>query len=234
MVDMAALKAKNAERWAVAKTARNFISVAKSLVAAKSRYLTIEKFTGVPWYIVAVIHERESSQSWKGSLAQGDPWNEVSTHVPKGRGPFQSWEAAAIDALINCSPYAAKNHDWSVGGSLTLLEEYNGLGYAARGIPSPYVWSGTNVYIKGKYVRDGVFNPDVVDVQLGCAGLLLAMIALDSSIQIGGRVAVPQPAPSQKAPDVLLPKPVSPVTAPAKGSVVAAIVAIFKALFGRK
>jgi lysozyme family protein len=232
MVDMAALKAKNADRWAVAKTTRNFISVAKSLVAAKSRYLTIEKFTGVPWYIVAVIHERESSQSWKGSLAQGDPWNEVSIHVPKGRGPFQSWEAAAIDALINCSPYAAKNHDWSVGGSLTVLEEYNGLGYAARGIPSPYVWSGTNVYIKGKYVRDGVFNPDVVDVQLGCAGLLLAMIALDSTIQIGGKVAIPQPSPSPRVPDVIPSRP--PVSAPAKGSIVAAIVAIFKAIFGRK
>ena len=28
--------------------------------------------THVPWGIIAVIHEREASQSWKANLAQGD------------------------------------------------------------------------------------------------------------------------------------------------------------------
>jgi lysozyme family protein len=36
-----------------------------------------------------VIHEREASQSWKANLAQGDPWNAVSIHIPRGRGPFR-------------------------------------------------------------------------------------------------------------------------------------------------
>jgi len=182
MVDMAVLRAENTLRWSVAQPTRNFVSVAKSLVAAKDRYETVQDATGVPWFIIAVIHERESSQMWGRSLAQGDPWDRVSTHVPQGRGPFASWEDAAIDALVNCSPHAANNRDWSVGGSLTLLEEYNGLGYASRGIPSPYVWSGTDQYIKGKYVRDGVFSADTVDSQLGCAGLLIWMIKLDPSI----------------------------------------------------
>jgi hypothetical protein len=35
------------------------------------------------------------------------------------------------------------------GGALTLLEQYNGLGYANRGLPSPYIWSGTDRYLKG-------------------------------------------------------------------------------------
>ena len=78
----------------------------------------------------AVVHERESSQNWNGSLAQGDPWNLVSTHVPAGRGPFKSWEDAAVDALVNCHPFAARNMDWSIGGTLTMLEQYNGLGYS--------------------------------------------------------------------------------------------------------
>ena len=96
--------------------------------------------------MIAAIHERESSQNWFASLAQGDPWNRVSVHVPAGRGPFKSWEEAAIDALAHCAPYAARNRDWSVGGTLTMLEQYNGLGYAARGVPSPYLWAGTDQY----------------------------------------------------------------------------------------
>src|SRR5882672_9839627 len=126
MVDTADLKAANADRWASAKLTRNFISVAKSLVAAKVIYSDVQRVTKVPWWFIAVVHERESNQRWDASLAQGDPWNVVSTHVPVGRGPFPSWQAAAIDALVYCSPYAAKNNDWSVGGTLTLLEEYNG------------------------------------------------------------------------------------------------------------
>jgi hypothetical protein len=105
--------------------------------------------------------------------------------VPKGRGPFKSWEDAAVDALTNCAPFAARWRDWSIGGILTLLEQYNGLGYAARGVASPYVWAGTDQYVSGKYVRDGVYDPNVVDRQLGCADLLLAMMKLDSSIQFG-------------------------------------------------
>ena len=125
------LKAANARRWANARLTRSFSSVAAHLVGAvaKGRYRAVEKRTGVPWYVIAVIHERESSQDWTGSLAQGDPWNRVSVHIPAGRGPFPSWEEAAVDALVNCAPYAARNKDWSIGGLLTLLEQYNGLGY---------------------------------------------------------------------------------------------------------
>ncbi len=81
----------------------------------------------------------------------------------EGRGPFASFEDAAVDALKNCSPYAAKNTDWSVGGLLTMLEQYNGLGYFNKVLPSPYIWSGTDQYVS-KYVADGVFDPNVVDI----------------------------------------------------------------------
>lgn len=203
MADLVALKARNAARWSLAKLTRSseFNPVAKRLLAAKARYQTVEKKTGVPWFFIAVVHQRESSQSWAGSLAQGDPWNEVSTHVPKGRGPFSSWEAAAVDALKNCPPYAAKNSDWSMGGFLTMLEQYNGLGYANKGIPSPYVWSGTDQYVKGKYVRDGVYDPDAIDKQLGCAGLILAMMQLDPAITLTGAEPLPPtptPQPAQQ------------------------------------
>ena len=111
MTDLTALKSANAKRWANARPTRNMTPVAKALVAAKPRYQTVEASTGVPWFVIAAIHERESSQNWFASLAQGDPWNGVSVHVPAGRGPFKSWEEAAIDALAHCAPYAARNKD---------------------------------------------------------------------------------------------------------------------------
>ena len=49
--------------------------------------------------MIAAIHEREASQSWNKQLAQGDPLNQVSTNVPRGMGPFNTWEEGAIAAL---------------------------------------------------------------------------------------------------------------------------------------
>lgn len=195
MVDTTALKAREAARWSVAKILRPqvFASVAQRLISApvtfqgqnltaKQMYQEVQTLTNVPWWFTAVAHERECSQDWHGSLAQGDPWNQRSTHVPKNRGPFKSWVEAAVDALVHCAPFAASNRDWSIGGALEKLEEYNGLGYAARGIASPYIWSGTDQYHGGKYVRDGVFDVNAYDQQLGCAGLLMAMVQIDPTI----------------------------------------------------
>jgi lysozyme family protein len=224
MTDLNALKAANANRWAKAKLTRSFSGVAKQLVEAKTRYQSVEAKTGVPWSFIAVAHERESSQNWNGSLAQGDPWNKVSVHIPAGRGPFKSWEDAAIDALVNCAPFAARHEDWSIGGTLTMLEQYNGLGYANRGRPSPYVWSGTDQYVSGKYVKDGVYDPNVVDKQLGCAGLLIAMMAIDPTITFDG--IIPSPLPPKPTP---IEKPVSPVPQPSGwAAFFAAILALFK------
>ncbi len=224
MVNIAALTQNNAKRWANAKIVRtSFAPVARRLVASKSRYQAVEAKTGVPWPFIAVAHERESSQNFNTQLGQGDPLNRVSVHVPSGRGPFETWEASAVDALVHCSPFAARNKDWSIGGLLTMLEQYNGLGYAAHGVPSPYVWSGTDQYHSGKYVSDGVYNASVVDQQLGCAGLLMAMMAIDPTIKFGATPNIklsPATAPS--------------ITNPSKGSIGAAIASFFSKIFGRK
>jgi lysozyme family protein len=183
-INIDALKAANAHRWSVVKPIRDFSEVAKRLSdpVAKARYQTVEKETGVPWFFIAVVHEREASQNWNTQLGQGDPLNRVSVHVPKGEGPFKTWEQGAIVALHDY-PYADRNKDWTSGSFLTLLEQYNGEGYAEHGIPSPYIWSGTDQYHVGKYISDGVFSSHTVDVQDGCAGILLSMIAIDSSIK---------------------------------------------------
>ena len=191
MVNVAGLKLSNALRWERMHIAPHAVAVADGvavrLVAedAKARYLAVEKETRGPWPIIAVIHEREASQSWRANLANGDPWDAVTIHVPKHRGPFSSWADAACDALIHCAPYAAGWRDWSIGGALTLLEEYNGLGYALRGAPSPYLWAGTDQYHSGKYVADGHYDARAIDTQLGCAVLLARMLAADPSITLG-------------------------------------------------
>ena len=229
MVDLAALHKLNSERWTNARITKPvaFGAVAKRLVAGKPRYLTVQKLTGVPWYVIAVIHEREASQNWQTQLGQGDPLNEVSVHVPRGRGPFPSWEQGAVDALVNCGPYAARNKDWSPGGMLNTLELYNGLGYAARNLPSPYVWAGTDQYRSGKYVRDGVYDPNVVDTQLGCAGLLKAMMAIDATIQIDASSISPPPV-VHKPPDSAKPTPIPPQPAGFWASIISALLAIFR------
>ncbi len=236
MTDLVALRRANAQRWARAKLTRNFNSIAKRLVspAAKARYQAVSRDTGVPWPVIAVIHERECSQDWMRSLAQGDRWDRVSIHVPAGRGPFRSWEDAAIDALNNCAPYAGRNKDWSIGALLTKLEEYNGLGYAARGVSSPYLWAGTDQYRSGKYVRDGVYDPNVIDGQAGCAGLLMAMKAIDPAItyleepvEAGAR-----PVSSPSAAKETRSKP--SIRNPVAGSVGAWFLSTLLALFKRK
>lgn len=206
MIDLHNLAALNLARWKVCRILPEWIpildKVSHHLVDAKARYQTVEAKTGVPWAVIAVIHQRESSQSWSASLAQGDRWDRESIHVPRGRGPFPSWEAAAMDALKICSPHAADWHDWTIGGALTLLEQYNGLGYASgpfdhatgRRYPpqaSPYIWSGTDQYHRGKYPSDGHFDPNAIDHQTGCAGLLQRMTLLDQSIAAGWRFLGP-------------------------------------------
>jgi lysozyme family protein len=187
MISIPALKAANLARWNNATVLVHFAPVidpvAHRLIAAKARYETVEAATTVPWAIVAVIHEREASQSWRANLAQGDPWDKVSAHVPKGCGPFKCWEDAAIDALKRRPPYATAWTDWTAGGALTLLEEYNGLGYAMRGAPSPYLWAATDQYHSGKYIADGHYDPHAIDHQLGCAALIRRMMAIGPSIK---------------------------------------------------
>lgn len=165
--------------------------VATRLLKYKSTYQDIQTATTVPWFVVAVIHEREASQAWWANIANGEPWNRITRQVPRGRGPFSNWRAAAIDALTQCPLYTLRRvsdwKDWSAGGTLVLLEMYNGFGYeAVHHEASPYIWAATNHEEWGKYVKDSVWSPHVWDQQLGCAAMLLRMRELDPSITFTG------------------------------------------------
>ena len=182
MTDLTALRSANERRWANAKPTGDPTPSAKSLVAAKSRYQTVAVKTGVPWFVIAVIHERESSQNWRASLAQGDPWNRMSIHVPAGRGPFKSWEHAAIDALTECAPYLAHHKDWSNWHADATRAVQWGSAMPRVMYRRP-ISGGTDQYKSGKFVRDGIYKATVVDKQPGCATLLRRMMQLDPSIE---------------------------------------------------
>ena len=196
MLTIPQLIVENEARWQkcqiVPSRAPEVHEVAVRLVAsnAKLAYQQIEGATGVPWWIIAVIHEREANQNFDCSIAQGDPWNAPSRHVPKGRGGFKSFFDAAVDALTNCAPHASQWKDWTAGGTLTLLELYNGLGYEDyHAEASPYIWGATDQEQRGKYIGDGEYSAATWDTQLGCAAMLKAMMALDPSIKFAGAVA---------------------------------------------
>src|SRR5262245_9939904 len=154
---------------------------AARLVAAKDRYLKAEKLTGVPWYMIAALHWRESAGNFRTQLAQGDPLNRRSTHVPRGRGPFKSWEAGAYDALVTLKKLN-KVIDWRLEKILYHSERYNGWGYHFRGLPSPYIWGGSTIQRRGKFVADGEYSSTAWDTQPGVASLISQMMHLDPSI----------------------------------------------------
>lgn len=188
---------KNLERWKAmhipAAKGPAFAKAADLIKANKDKYQAVEKLTGVPWQVIGVIHYRESNCDFDTYLGNGQSLHRKTTIVPKGRGPFNVWEDGAVDALKNAPPKTALNKDWSIGGTLDKLEEYNGLGYRQMGIPSPYIWAGTDQYISGKYVKDHVYDAHTVDSQLGCAGILKFLGYLSSGLPTatiaGGAVA---------------------------------------------
>ena len=44
--------------------------------------------------------------------------------------------------------------DWSLPRLLYRWEGYNGFGYRSRGVPTPYLWSFSTLYDKGRFVAD--------------------------------------------------------------------------------
>ncbi|RXT48938.1 peptidoglycan-binding protein [Bradyrhizobium betae] len=162
---------------------------ANTAIKSKDIYKQIEDKTDVPWWFVAILHSREASFNFNKYLGNGQPLNRMTTIVPKGHGPFTSFAEGAVDALRHEGFIGAR--DWGVARTMFRLEQYNGFGYRGRGINSPYLWSGSNIYGPpeqrgGKFVGDGDFSSGEVDKQLGAATILRAMMELDSSINLDG------------------------------------------------
>lgn len=148
----------------------------KRIKANKARYMLIERATDVPWQVVGVIHALECGLDFGRHLHNGDPLTMRTVRVPRGRPkygkpPFK-WEESAIDSLA--FDKLAWLDSWSLEETLDRLERYNGLGYRKYHpeTKSPYLWSGTQHYVKGKYASDGKYDSNLVSKQVGAAVLL--------------------------------------------------------------
>jgi lysozyme family protein/peptidoglycan hydrolase-like protein with peptidoglycan-binding domain len=177
------------------------------LLKGKGIYRQIEAKTGVPWWFVGLCHYRESHFDFNTYLGNGQALGSITSIVPKGRGPFTGANAfvdGAVDALRLEGLAAAT--DWSIARTCFRLEGFNGFGYQSRGVNSPYLYGGSNIYgppeaRAGKFVRDHEFDPNVIDTQLGTAVILKALLELDQSIKFDG---VPQMVNVSPEPDEVL------------------------------
>jgi lysozyme family protein len=157
------------------------------ILMGKPQYEIIEKRTGVPWWFTGLLHYRESSNNFKTWLGNGDPLNQVSTHAPKGEGPFKTFEDGAIRALEMKALVGAT--DWSQARVAFRFEGYNGFGYRRHDVNSPYLYGGSTLYgppesKAGKYIADGPAGWDANhnDQQLGVLVLLRTLMDMDTSI----------------------------------------------------
>lgn len=148
--------------------------LADRVVANRSIYESVQKRTGVPWYMVAAIHNRESGLSFKGHLHNGDSLTARTYHVPAGRpvtgSPPFKWDFSADDALTMPPHSLDRVKVWSIERVLYECEKYNGWGYLGKN-NSPYIWSWTDEQQPGKYVADGQFSRTTIDVQAGVVAI---------------------------------------------------------------
>jgi lysozyme family protein len=134
---------------------------------------------GIPWIFIGVIHAMECGFNFAAHLHNGDPLTGRTAHVPaarpvEGSPPF-TWRHSAVDALKMKRFHEVD--DWTVPHMLFLLEKFNGFGYRMRQAVTPYLWSFSNLYQKGKYVKDGVFDSEAVSKQCGAALVLKSVLA---------------------------------------------------------
>ncbi|WP_201747918.1 hypothetical protein [Chitinophaga vietnamensis] len=149
-------------------------SLLDRMMTGKDRYVTVGDPLGIPWYFIGILHCLEAGFNFNTHLHNGDPLTARTVHVPKGRplvgDPPFTWEESATDALT--MEGFVGQQQWGVPNMLYDFERYNGFGYRARGINSPYLWAGSQHYTAGKFTADGVFDPNAVSTQIGAAVLL--------------------------------------------------------------
>lgn len=183
-------------------------AAAAKILAGRAKYEELEKKTNVPWYFIGLVHLRESNCNFARHLHNGDPLTARTRHVPanrpiKGQAPF-TFEESSIDALTLMG--YTKITNWSIERIAFSFEKYNGFGYRARGVNSPYLWASSNQYVKGKFISDGAagWRPNVVDVQLGAMTVLKELL---NQVSVAP-VVVPISAPPIPTP--VVEKPLSP------------------------
>lgn len=155
----------------------------------QARYEAVSQKTGIPAKLVASLHWRESTGDFSTYLHQGDPLGKKARNEPNNIPIFHHWEDAAVHALTMKDKKAVRDglgmkaDTQDTAAIATYAEFYNGLGYHKKGRASPYVYSGTDQYQKGKYVSDGRYDKNHKDQQLGVLTMMDALGGLETDIK---------------------------------------------------
>lgn len=200
--------------WETERTHEDRVSsvdrAARLIISYRPRYMNVEKLTGVPWFVVGVIHMREASNSFNCCLCNGERiigTGRRTRLVPAGRGPYLTWEASALDEL-KANRHMDRVKDWSIERICYEVEAYNGWGYWWKGDhSSAYLWAGSYIDHGGKYVADHVFDANAQDSQNG-AMTVLKRIAQLTAIPLWFNGEQPEATPA--TPPVDQPKPTAP------------------------
>lgn len=156
----------------------------------RPRYEAVADAAGgrIPWYFIACIHALESSFDFNTHLFNGDPLTARTVRVPKGQpaadpadGVRYRWEESALAAMRFKELDRAT--DWSLPRMLYRLEGYNGFGYRSQLVPTPYLWSFSTLYDRGRFVRDHVFDRNAESRQAGAA-TIIKKLALEREIAL--------------------------------------------------
>jgi len=135
----------------------------------KGIYDQISLATQIPPELIFALHYRESNC-------------DITKSIADGKVPIVDFVGDAINVLKQRGSNIPST--WDLASALDFAEKYNGLGYRNYGILSPYLFAGTNLYQKGKFIDDNVFDPNAVDKQLGVAVLLSELGFNDSNMPI--------------------------------------------------
>jgi lysozyme family protein len=173
---------------------------ADKCLARKQSYEAVAIPLDIPWYVIAIIHAMEASFSWYKWLANGNPLTGPCTDVPIGLGKGESFPISWERAATLSAQYDGldKITDWSLGNLLYRVMCFNGTGYIAKGIETPYLWSFSNHYTKGKYVKDGPDGWDANAISEQCGAALVL-----KELEARGAIAIP------RAPGASVPAPAS-------------------------
>jgi lysozyme family protein len=162
--------------------------VAQKIISKKALYeMAVQKINpAMPWHFIGIVHSMECGSDFNRHLHNGDPLKKRTVHVPVGRpladpmngkGLPYTWIESAIDAMQLM--HFDTPQSWTIKEILYRLESYNGFGYEKyHNVYSPYLWSATNHYDKGKYDKDGHWNAKDSDLQVGAAPLLKSLIVI--------------------------------------------------------
>lgn len=169
-------------------------AVLDKIFAHQTRYeMVANKLPQPPWFFIALLHYREADLDFTTHLFNGDSLKRPTVNEPKGQppgsGPFtweeSAWAALRWDKMDKLLYSTTAQIAWA-------LEDYNGWGYFARHVVSPYLWAGSDQYTAGKFTSDGVYNPHFEDKQLG--GMTLLRHAVNRGlIALKGTQVLPHP-----------------------------------------